>query len=74
VAAAGSGDQREFVRLHDLGQPVQLRQAQLDFLPVVVDEPDPLSVVIMILVDHDLRCGVMFGHTALLQFAPGGNR
>ena len=33
-----------------------MHQTQLDLLPIVVYEPDPLPVVIVILVNHDVRC------------------
>jgi hypothetical protein len=44
---------------------MKLREDQLDLGPVVVGEPDPLPVVIMIPVNHNLRCAVMFSHLML---------
>jgi hypothetical protein len=45
-------DQRELVGLRYLSQPVELRETQLDLLPVVIYQPDPLPVVIVISVNH----------------------
>jgi hypothetical protein len=47
--------------LPDLGGAMELRETQLDLLPVVVYQPYPLPVVIVIPVNYDLRCIVMLG-------------
>jgi hypothetical protein len=41
---------------------MELSEAQLYLLPVVVNESDPLPVIIVVPMDHDLGSGVMLGH------------
>jgi hypothetical protein len=41
---------------------MELGEAQLYLLPIVVDESDPLPVIIVVPMDHDLGSGVMLGH------------
>jgi hypothetical protein len=42
---------------------MELGEAQLYLLPIVVHESDPLPVIIVVPMDHDLGCDVMLSHT-----------
>ena len=71
-------DEPELVRQQYLGEPAKLIDAQLDYLAVVVHEPDAFPIVLGVTADHDLRCDMVLnaaGHVMFLlpPVSPGGH-